>query len=127
MGQLQEVKKRLADHAKMEWMIYEIFYANPIAFARKNLAIQLERYALGLPLVTPEEEQARMLDEMSAEDRAAWWRAENARKLTLRDAEFAAGPTSNRLATGNNQQVSQQFREEQPSPNTQHVAGGGEP
>ena len=82
--ELQAIKSKLADNKKLEWFVYEIFYANPIEFARANLVVALQRYLLGLPLSTPEEEQTRMLDKLSAEDRAAWWRAENARRLAIR-------------------------------------------
>ena len=85
--ELDEIKSRLADNKKLEWFIFEIFYANPIAFARKNLVIALQRYLLGLPLKTPEEEQQEYLDTLSEEDRAAWWRAENARRLSIRGIE----------------------------------------
>lgn len=84
------LRARLADNETLEWFIFEIFYANPIAFARKNLVIALQRHLLGLPLVTPEEAQRRMLDEMSDENRAAWWRAENARRLAVRGVEQVA-------------------------------------
>jgi hypothetical protein len=81
---LDGLLERLNDSEALEWFVFEIFYANPIAFARRNLVIALQRHLKGEPLVTPEEAQARMLDELSAEDRAAWWRAENARRLSER-------------------------------------------
>lgn len=81
LDELAAIKARIADNETLERLVFEIFYANPIAFARKNLVIALQRHLLGLPLVTPEEAQAKMLDAMSDEDRAAWWRAENARRL----------------------------------------------
>lgn len=87
MTELEAIKGRLADREKVEWLIYEIFYANPIAFARKNLAIALERYALGLPLATPEEQQQKLLDTMTDDERASWHRANNARKLAERGVE----------------------------------------
>lgn len=83
-NELAEIKARLADSEKLEWLVYEIFYANPIAFARKNLVIALRRHLLGEPLATPEEEQLRHLDTLSDEDRAAWHRANNAEKLKQR-------------------------------------------
>lgn len=83
-NELAAIKARLADNEALEWFVYEIFYANPIAFARKNLVIALQRHLLGLPLTTPEEEQRKMLDVMTDEERAEWWRAENARRLTER-------------------------------------------
>lgn len=83
-AELRAIKDRLADNAKLEWFIYEIFYANPIAFARKNLVIALQRHLLGLPLTTPEEEQRKLLDALSDDERAEWWRAENARRLVQR-------------------------------------------
>ena len=82
--ELAEIKVRLADNEALEWFVYEIFYANPIAFARKNLVIALQRHLLGLPLVTPEEARRKMLDELTDEERAEWWRAENARRLEIR-------------------------------------------
>ena len=87
--ELAEIKARIADNATLEWFVYEIFYANPIEFARANLVIALQRHLLGLPLKTPEEEQREMLDGLSDEDRAAWWRAENARRLAVRGVEQA--------------------------------------
>lgn len=83
-GELAAIKARLADSEKLEWLVYEIFYANPIAFARKNLVIALQRHLLGEPLSTPEEEKLRHLDTLSDEDRAAWHRANNAEKLKQR-------------------------------------------
>lgn len=85
--ELSAIKERLADSKALEWFIYEIFYANPIAFARENLVIALQRHLLGLPLVTPEEQQRKLLDSMTDEDRAEWWRAENARRLAVRGIE----------------------------------------
>lgn len=82
--ELAAIKARLADNEALEWFVFEIFYANPIAFARKNLVIALQRHLLGLPLVTPEEERRKMLDDLSDEERAEWWRAENARRLAVR-------------------------------------------
>lgn len=82
--ELAAIKARLADNEALEWMIFEVFYANPIAFARKNLAIALQRYVLGLPLATQEEERAKYLDGLSEDERAAWWRGENARRLEVR-------------------------------------------
>jgi hypothetical protein len=82
--ELAEIKARLDDLPKLEWLIYEIFYANPIAFARKNLAIAIRRHLLGLPLATPEEAQAAFLDTLSPDERAIWWRGENARRLEVR-------------------------------------------
>jgi hypothetical protein len=80
-GELEAIKVRLADNKRLERFVYEIFYANPIGFARENLVIALQRHLLGEPISTPEEERERMLEQLSAEDRAAWWRAENARRL----------------------------------------------
>lgn len=79
--ELSAIKARLADNEALEQFVYEIFYANPIAFARKNLVIALQRYLLGLPLSTPEEEQQKHLDTLTADQRAAWWRAKNADRL----------------------------------------------
>lgn len=87
-SELGPIKARLADNEKLEWFVYEIFYANPIAFARQNLVIALQRHLLGLPLTTPEEEQRKMLDDMTHEERAEWWRAENARRLVVRGIEL---------------------------------------
>lgn len=84
--ELAQIKARISDNAKLEWFVYEIFYANPIAFARKNLVIALQRHLLGLPLATPEEQQRAMLDGMTADERAQWWRAENERRLEIRGA-----------------------------------------
>lgn len=82
--ELAAIKARLADNEALEWFVYEIFYANPIAFARKNLVVALQRHLLGLPLTTPEEEQRKLLDAMTDGERADWWRAENARRLAER-------------------------------------------
>ncbi len=87
--EIAEIKARIADNKTSEWFVYEIFYGNPIEFARSNLVIALQRHLLGLPLKTPEEEQREMLDGMSEENRAAWWRAENARRLAIRGVESA--------------------------------------
>lgn len=78
------LRERLADNEKLEWFVYEIFYANPIAFARKNLVIALQRHLGGLPLTTPAEERRAYLDSLSDDERAEWWRAENARRLAIR-------------------------------------------
>lgn len=84
--ELAAIKARLADSEKLEWFVYEIFYANPIAFARKNLVIALQRYLLGEPLKTEDEERAVFLDTLTEDERAAWWRGENARRLEIRGA-----------------------------------------
>jgi hypothetical protein len=83
-GGLKGVKDRLADHKMLKDMVYHVFYGNPIEHGSANLAIAIERYALGQPLVTEEEKQRAMLDSLSAEDRAAWWRARNAEILSDR-------------------------------------------
>lgn len=85
--ELAAIKERLADNAALEWMIFEVFYANPIAFARKNLAIAIQRHVLGLPLATEEELQAKYLDSLSEDERALWWRGENARRLEVRGVD----------------------------------------
>lgn len=82
--ELAAIRRRLADSAALEWFVYEVFYANPIAFARQNLVVALQRHLLGLPLATPEEAQRQMLDGMSDDERAEWWRGENARRLAIR-------------------------------------------
>jgi len=81
--ELDQIKARLADHAALKAMVYHVFYGNPIECASENLAVAIERYALGLPLVTEEEAQRAMLDALSPEDRAAWWRNRNAEILKL--------------------------------------------
>ena len=86
MSELEEIKARIADTEKLEWFVYEIFYANPIAFARHNLVVALQRHLLGLPLVTEEEAALKRVAALPHEERAEWWRAENARRLEIRGA-----------------------------------------
>ena len=80
-GGLKAVKGRLANHEALKAMVYHVFYGNPLENASTNLAVAIERYALGQPLVTEGEKQRAMLDSLSPEDRAAWWRLKNAAVL----------------------------------------------
>lgn len=80
-GGINAMKARLADHASLKAIVYHVFYGNPLENASANLAVALERYALGQPLVTEEEKQRAMLDSLDPEDRAAWWRVKNASVL----------------------------------------------
>lgn len=80
MTEADQIKERLANKPELEKLIYEVFYGGPLAFAKKNLAIAIERYVLGLPRLTRDEEQREYLDTLTAEERAAWWRRENERR-----------------------------------------------
>ena len=87
-----EIAARLGDNQTLERLVYEVFYGGSLAFAKMFLVIAIQRHILGLPLKTPEQEQAEFLDTLTDEERAQWWRDFNRAKVSLgedRKAQFS--------------------------------------
>jgi hypothetical protein len=79
MIECQEIKERLKNHRKLEEVIRQTFYSSPIEGAALNLAAALERYVLGLPLISVDQELRIFLSTLTTDERASWWREQNAK------------------------------------------------
>lgn len=77
MTELEQIKERLNDHRKLSDVIHKVFYSSSIDGAAINLAAAIERYALGLSLISVDEELRIFLSTLSTDERAVWWRKRN--------------------------------------------------